>query len=418
MGIENDNDYKNPIQEFKEYVTKNNSKVSDTIHDKIYTDIINYYNIEMDFQKKLNIQNYQEQKYDGFFVDKVWDDKWKTYSYYDIIKARCLQNNNINKDDIIKMIKEEQSKNNLNYDEVNDVENYIAKNEKEVYNSIINSNKSYVILNKKFLKEFNITTNIQPIPFYLSYQNISLIPPGQIKLNFKTNNNIITIYNLKINTKSLNKSMQEEQLEHYQSQKNLNLNDEKQIIYIKNLENILNDEKIKNKKLKSDVINLKNALQLNQNELISLKNQVQNLKNENDNLKFQLNNPINNYQMNQNNIINKLQEEMNILKYNIKVKDNEINNLKSKLLKFEPTINRNDIIVINFISTDPVIQYGISCTSEETFAEVEERLYKRFNDFRNTNNNFLCKGNVILRFKKISENRISDGDNVQLIKFE
>ena len=56
--------------------------------------------------------------------------------------------------------------------------------------------------------------------------------------------------------------------------------------------------------------------------------------------------------MNQNNIINKLKEEMNYLKYNIKVKDNEITNLKSKLLKFEPTINRNDILVIKFISTD------------------------------------------------------------------
>ena len=142
------------------------------------------------------------------------------------------------------------------------------------------------------------------------------------------------------------------------------------------------------------------------------------MKNENANLKFQLNNLNNNSQMNQNNIINKLKEEINILKYNIKVKDNEITNLKLKLLKFEPTINRNDILVINFISTDQVMHCGISCTSEETFAEVEERLYKRFNDFRNTNNNFLCKGNVILRFKKISENRISDGDNVQLIKYE
>ena len=87
-------------------------------------------------------------------------------------------------------------------------------------------------------------------------------------------------------------------------------------------------------------------------------------------------------------------------------------------MKFEPTINRNDILVINFISTDQVIHCGISCTSEEIFAEVEERLYKRFNEFRNTNNIFLCKGNVILRFKKISENRIGDGDNVQLINAE
>ena len=46
-----------------------------------------------------------------------------------------------------------------------------------------------------------------------------------------------------------------------------------------------------NKKLQSDIINLKNALALsnqNKNELISLRNQIENLQNENNNLRFQL----------------------------------------------------------------------------------------------------------------------------------
>ena len=50
----------------------------------------------------------------------------------------------------------------------------------------------------------------------------------------------------------------------------------------------------------------------------------------------------------------------------------------------------------------------------ETFAEVEEKLYKRYEEYRETNNNFLAKGNLVLRFKKICENNIRDGDNVHL----
>ena len=163
--------------------------------DKIYIDVLNYYKIEKDFQINFYIQNEQEVKSEGFFVDKIWDDKWKKYSYYDSIKTRYLQNNILDKNTIIKMIKEEQTKNYLNYDEVNDVENYLAKSEMEVYNSIKNFNKSYVILNKEFLKQFTIKTNIRPIPFYLSFQNITLKPTGHNILYCKTDNNTISLNN-------------------------------------------------------------------------------------------------------------------------------------------------------------------------------------------------------------------------------
>ena len=81
------------------------------------------------------------------------------------------------------------------------------------------------------------------------------------------------------------------------------------------------------------------------------------------------------------NEINALKEEINNLKYNLKEKENLIENLKIKLLKYEPKANINDILVVNFISADSTIHCGISCTSQETFAEVEEKLYKRFNEF-------------------------------------
>ena len=77
-------------------------------------------------------------------------------------------------------------------------------------------------------------------------------------------------------------------------------------------------------------------------------------------------------------------------------------------------VNFNKIMVVNFLSGDGLINEGIKCLKTETFAEVEEKLYKKYDKYRETNNNFLCGGNVILRFKTLEENKIKDGDKIQL----
>ena len=105
---------------------------------------------------------------------------------------------------------------------------------------------------------------------------------------------------------------------------------------------------------------------------------------------------------------------MNKLKDIIIQKDKEINELKLKLPN--NNINMNDIIVINFSAIDKKIACGIPCLSENTLAEVEEKFYQRFEEFRNTNNLLLFKGNKILRFKKIKENNIHNGDTIELVK--
>ena len=104
----------------------------------------------------------------------------------------------------------------------------------------------------------------------------------------------------------------------------------------------------------------------------------------------------------------------------IKVKDNLINDLKAQLENREnKNVNFNDVIVVNFISTYQIINNcGIQCLKSETFAEVEERLYQQYPEFRETNNNFLVRGGLVLRFKKICENNIKTGDRVQLVKIE
>ena len=114
-----------------------------------------------------------------------------------------------------------------------------------------------------------------------------------------------------------------------------------------------------------------------------------------------------------------LQDENKNLKNQLYLKENEINQLKLKIKnnnnKF---VNLDDVMVINFESTDSSIHEGINCLETDTFAEVEERLYQKYDEFRNTNNMFTFNGRTILRFKNLKENHIRNGDKVILLKIE
>ena len=61
---------------------------------------------------------------------------------------------------------------------------------------------------------------------------------------------------------------------------------------------------------------------------------------------------------------------------------------------------------------------GITCLSTDTFAEVEEKLYKIHDNLRDTNNMFTANGKCVLRFRKLCENGIKDGNKIQLFNVE
>ena len=128
----------------------------------------------------------------------------------------------------------------------------------------------------------------------------------------------------------------------------------------------------------------------------------------------------------QNKTINDLQNELNNYKAiinnfisdinNISRKDSEFNKLKSQLdNNRNNNVNLNDIVCVNFISSDKKVHFAISCLKTETFAEVEEKLYKQYPQYRETNNNFIANGTPVLRFKTIDENKIGNGLPVTLI---
>ena len=73
------------------------------------------------------------------------------------------------------------------------------------------------------------------------------------------------------------------------------------------------------------------------------------------------------------------------------------------------------MMCVNFISSDQNVHFAASCLKTNTFAEIEEKLYKQYPQYRETNNNFLANGTQVLRFKTIAENNIGNGLPVTLI---
>ena len=233
----------------------------------------------------------------------------------------------------------------------------------------------YLYFNIKTKQNMNNTINkinILPMNNNINIRNIQFINDSDQNINSKSNNP---------NSKKFDVN-------------NENMNYSDLINENNKLKEELNNYKKINKQLKSKIVELSNEnINLN-NQLINATKMLSNFSNKN---------------LPQNN------EAINNLIEMIKTKDKEINDLKLKLQSTgykEKLINFKDIIVINFISTDQRINTGIQCLKTETFAEVEERLYQKYEEFRDTNNNFIAKGRTILRFKKICENNLNDGDKV------
>ena len=219
-----------------------------------------------------------------------------------------------------------------------------------------------------------------------------------IKFTTKTFTEFIPNYKNTIQIQQIN-NPQVQQMNYSQIQNNQNYND---------ISQRLNNEKLKNKKLEDEIQKLKIISQNQLNEINTLRNNINSLQKENNNLKQRLSIADQSNQINQLNQMNV--NEINNLKQIIIQKDKEINELKSKIPK--RNVNMDDIMVINFLSTDQNIRCGISCLADDTFAEVEEKLYKKFAQFRDTNNVLLFGGNIILRFKKVRENNLHDGDTI------
>ena len=69
-----------------------------------------------------------------------------------------------------------------------------------------------------------------------------------------------------------------------------------------------------------------------------------------------------------------------------------------------------------FKSNDQNIDYCLSCKTSTIFAQIEDKLYEEYPEYKGNDNYFMINGKRIERFKTIKENQIKNGNPVILIK--
>ena len=103
------------------------------------------------------------------------------------------------------------------------------------------------------------------------------------------------------------------------------------------------------------------------------------------------------------------------LKKEIKKKDEEINILKEKNQNVNKKISFDQVTCVYFTSADLKVNIPIPCIKSDVFAEVEEKLYQEYPEYRETNNYFIVNGIQVLRFKTVEQNNIKNNKPVLLI---
>ena len=196
---------------------------------------------------------------------------------------------------------------------------------------------------------------------------------------------------------------------------------------INNEQNMFNNVNSINNYQNNQIIN--NKLENKDKEILYLKNELNNARNiieqqkiEINNLKNQLNNARNIIEQQKieiNNLKNQLNNNIQLFQSIINQKEQELNNFKLELQKMssknQVMVNLNKIMCVHFISVDQKIHFSIPCVETDTFAEVEEKLYKEYPEYRETNNTFIVNGQIVLRFKTIGQNKIRNGFPITMI---
>ena len=177
----------------------------------------------------------------------------------------------------------------------------------------------------------------------------------------------------------------------YQNQNNqINVNN--YISQINELKKQLEEEKRKNKILFDENNNLKNINKKLNEEITSLKQYKEQIKL----LKYQINKKnieIQNYQLN-----NNYKDDIGITS----IKPGEV------------------VLAISFVSmgNQDIGHYAVVCKNTDLFIRLEEKLYNEYPKFKNYETYFEVKAKRIKRFKTLDENKIKNGDIINVFIVE
>ena len=133
------------------------------------------------------------------------------------------------------------------------------------------------------------------------------------------------------------------------------------------------------------------------------------------------------------NTIRNLENKINKLEQDLKLKNNEsddfdfddfndiskkMNNIYEEIKEVKKKINRYPFILekgeklmsIIISSRDEKMLYSLPCKNNNTINDIEKKLYREFPEYYDNKNIFLYKGKIINKFETFQKNNIKNGD--------
>ena len=103
----------------------------------------------------------------------------------------------------------------------------------------------------------------------------------------------------------------------------------------------------------------------------------------------------------------------------IKIDNNNLNSSSNNSIfqnnyshSLKSPINTNDIIAVNFVSSDRLINYPVWGIKIDRFTTIEEKLLLAFPDLRNKNIYYVANGTIIKRAATLEQNKIKNGNTI------
>ena len=163
----------------------------------------------------------------------------------------------------------------------------------------------------------------------------------------------------------------------------------------KNLENIINELRTKNK----------NDTQKLENEIKSYVEKIEKLSLENNNLKDK---------MKGQGVQNNTDEIVRLYK-KIEGLNEKIDDLNAKLKRYPFILEEGEkIMSIIFTSVDQNLNYSMICKNTDTISQLELKLYQEYSKLDRAQYYFICNGNVLNKYKKLEKLKIKNGDIIVL----
>ena len=163
----------------------------------------------------------------------------------------------------------------------------------------------------------------------------------------------------------------------------------------KNLENIINELRTKNK---NDTQKLKNEIKSYVEKIEKMKNDIQKLSSENNNLKDKMKGQ---YTKNNSDEIISLYKR--------------IDDLNAKLKRYPFILEEGEkIMSIIFTSVEQNLNYSMICKNTDTISQLELKLYQEYSKLDRAHYYFICNGNVLNKFEKLEKLKIKNGDIIVL----